>query len=714
MKSVVRIVIGLVLLVLVLLGALAAYLAFVFDANDYRERLGEMVTEQTGRRLTLSGELKLSVFPWLGFELGAVELGNAPGFSDRPFAALTAAEARLKLLPLLRNEIAVDRVVLKGLQLSLERRADGKTNWADLTGPRDTDAAGAADGTEAGSAGGAPAALAVGGIDIQDAVIRWEDESSNVRHTLSDVDIRSGQIAPGVPFDLDLAASFAASAPAVQGRFTVNGKASLDLAARRYALAGLRAALKASGEGVPGGAVDAGLMADLSVDLAQGTVSVKGLSLKAYEVALTGALDGTGLPDAPVLQGPVVLEGLNPRQLLDRLKIEAPRTANPERLKRAALKARLQVSPTRIALDELAATLDDSKLGGRVEVADLARKALRFELAVDALDVDSYLPPAPANGSAPPASAPAAPGADGKAAAAPSLDGLRALDAAGRLRIGKLKAGGVQASEIDIGVKAAGGRLVLSPKGGLYGGQFDSELALDARPNPPAVAITGGLSDVQIGPMLRDLTAKPERLTGRARIDFKLKGTGLAAPALKQTLAGTVALNVRDGAVKGVNIAQFLREAQAALTGQKADSASGPAQTDFSDLNATVVLGGGVARNDDLAMRSPLLRVGGEGAVDLVRESIDYRISAAVVGTLTGQGGKSLDQVRGVTVPVRVGGSFSEPTYALDTEALLAGAVKGRLEQEKAVVKEKVEAAREKAKDQLKEELKKGLGGLFR
>ncbi|WP_323001248.1 AsmA family protein [Denitromonas sp.] len=108
MKSVLRIVLGLGLLVLVSLGALAAYLAFVFDANDYRERLSEAVAEQTGRRLTLSGELKLSVFPWLGIELGAAELGNAPGFSDRPFAALTAAEARVKLLPLLRKEIAVE------------------------------------------------------------------------------------------------------------------------------------------------------------------------------------------------------------------------------------------------------------------------------------------------------------------------------------------------------------------------------------------------------------------------------------------------------------------------------------------------------------------------------------------------------------------------------------------------------------------------------
>ena len=71
-----------------------------------------------------------------------------------------------------------------------------------------------------------------------------------------------------------------------------------------------------------------------------------------------------------------------------------------------------------------------------------------------------------------------------------------------------------------------------------------------------------------------------------------------------------------------------------------------------------------------------------------------------------------------MTVPVRVSGSFSEPTYTLDAEALMSGAVKVRIEAEKAKVKEKVKAkvdeAREDAKGKIQDELKKGLGGLFK
>ncbi|MBT0963499.1 AsmA family protein [Denitromonas iodatirespirans] len=704
MKPVLRIAAGLTVLVLVVLAALAAYLSLFFDANDYRERLSALVAERTGRQLTLSGELKLSVFPWLGFELGAAELGNAKGFSDRPFAALTAAEARVKLLPLLRQEVAIDRVVLKGLQLSLERRADGTTNWADLTGaPKDErpDRAGPGEG-----AGQAPAGLVVGGVDIQDAVVRWDDAVNDTRHALSDVDLTIGAVVPGQPFDIDLGASFSTNAPAMQGRFSMRGSATVDMAEKRYSLLGLRGALKANGEGVPGGAVDAALMADVAADLAQGTLSIKGLSLKAYELSLTGALEGTGLPEAMVLKGPVALDGFNPREVLARLKIEAPRTANPERLKRAALKGMLTLTPTRIALDDLAASLDDSKLTGRVEVADLSRRALRFELSLDALDADSYLPPAAANGAAPAPSAAGASKAPSAAAPGPA-EGLRELDAVGRFQVGTLKLNGLQLSAIDVGLKAAGGRLDVTTKGALYGGGLDSRVRVDARPKTPQLDMSGGVRDVQIGPLLRDLTAKPERLSGRAQLAFDLTGAGLDAPSLKRTLSGTTTLTVLDGALKGVNIAQLLREAQARLTGKAADSASGPSQTDFSDLKATLRHGGGLVRNDDLLMRSPLLRVGGAGAADLVRETIDYRIDAAVVGTLTGQGGKSLDKLHGVTVPVLVSGSFAEPKYALDVEALLAQAAKG-------AVKEQVETVREKAKDRLKEELKKGLGGLLR
>lgn len=698
MKTILRIVLGVVALLVLLVVALGGYLAFVFDPNDYRERLAGLVSEQTGRQLKLSGELELSVFPWLGFKMGHAELGNAPGFSQRPFVALQSAEARVKLMPLLTKEVAVDRVVLKGLQLSLERRADGRSNWDDL-------GAGRADGggqrTQGSGTGSGAAALGIGGVVVEDAVVVWDDARAGVSHTLNDIDIEIGAIAPGQPVDFEIAASFAATSPAVEGRFNVSGNAALDVAAQRYEVSGLLASLKARGN-VPGGALEATLSADVGVDLGRGTAQVDTLSLKTYGVALTGSLQGTGVPAAPAFKGELTLEGFSPRALMVRLGLPEPRTANADRLKHATARMNVDASGKRIALERLAATLDDSTLSGRVEIADVARQALRFDLSLDTLDVDSYLPPPAPQGSAAAAGGPA-PGGAGDGAAPPSVEGLRGLDAAGRMRVGALRIAGLQVRAIDVGIKAAGGRLDLTPQADLYEGKLDSRLSLDARARTPRVAASGAVSDVRIGLLLRDLTGQPEKLTGRARVGFDLNGAGLTAAQLKPSLAGTVKLEAHDGAIKGINVARYLREAQAKLSGKPVPEENEPNQTDFSDLSATLKLGGGIVSNDDLLLRSPLLRVGGDGTADLVRERIDYRIRASLVGTLTGQGGKSLDQVKRVTVPIKVTGSFSEPKYALDVDALLSGAAK-----------EKVDAAREKARDKIEEKLEKGLRGLFK
>lgn len=713
MKTVIRVLIGVVVLAIVAVAALSAYFAFVFDPNDYRDRLAETVEQQTGRKLTLSGDIELSVFPWLGLKLGAAELGNAPGFSERPFASLSAAEARVKLAPLLGGEVAIDRVTLHGLQLSLERNKAGETNWADLIGEDTPHGAGEAADERAGE--GAPVSLAVGGIDVQNASIRWSDAQNGREDVISDVAVVTGEILPGAPFDLDAGVSFALAQPAANGRATLVGRVTLDLAAQRYRIEDLRATVKADGAGLPGGSIDAGLMAGVDADLQAGTVSVDRLALTAYQVQMIGALKATSVTDTPAVDGTLEIAGLDPRVLMEALGLRAPATANPEQLKRASFKARVSGTPSRVALDDIVATLDDSKINGSLALADLEKSAVRFDLTIDKIDVDSYLPPA--GESAAPDAASAKDSKNGETTAASPLD-LRGLDVAGQLKIGALKVHGMDASAIDVGVKLAGGRLEVMPKASLYGGRLDATTVLEARGAPTGLSVNGSLTDVQLGEVLRAVSGKPEKLTGRARVSAKLRGTGLDADSLKKTLAGTVDLKVLDGALKGINIARFFREAEARLSGTPVEAVSGAEQTDFSDLAASLQLGGGVVRNDDLSMRSPLLRVGGEGSANLLSESIDYLVKATLVGTLTGQGGKSLDQVRDITVPVRVSGTFSDPKYTLDAEALLSGAVKGRLDAEKAKVEEKVKAkvdeAREDAKGKIQEELKKGLGGLFK
>ena len=86
----------------------------------------------------------------------------------------------------------------------------------------------------------------------------------------------------------------------------------------------------------------------------------------------------------------------------------------------------------RITLDPLNLGLDETKLKGNLSVENFAAPAIRFNLKVDAIDADRYLPPAK-DGDAQPAATP------GAAAMLVPVDTLRGLDVDGVLEVGRLK-----------------------------------------------------------------------------------------------------------------------------------------------------------------------------------------------------------------------------------------------------------------------------------
>ena len=123
---------GLVLAVVLLVAAAAVIIPLVVDPNDFKEEIVEQVKQATGRDLSIEGDIELSVFPWLGVELGSLALSQPEGFGDEPFAAVEHAQVRAKLMPLLEKRLEVDTVQLKGLRLSLIRNQQGMGNWEDL------------------------------------------------------------------------------------------------------------------------------------------------------------------------------------------------------------------------------------------------------------------------------------------------------------------------------------------------------------------------------------------------------------------------------------------------------------------------------------------------------------------------------------------------------------------------------------------------------
>ena len=84
-------------------------------------------------------------------------------------------------------------------------------------------------------------------------------------------------------------------------------------------------------------------------------------------------------------------------------------------------------------------------------------------------------------------------------------------------------------------------------------------------------------------------------------------------------------------------------------------------KTDFTELKATFNVKNGVAHNNDLSMKSPLLRVGGEGDIDIGNDRLNYVLKATLVATTSGQGGKNATDLSGLTVPVKLTGALGAP-----------------------------------------------------
>ncbi len=334
-----------------------------------------------------------------------------------------------------------------------------------------------------------------------------------------------------------------------------------------------------------------------------------------------------------------------------------------------ALHGSYSLQPDSIGL-EFTARLDQSNIKGKLGMARTAQPSYRFELDIDRLDLDQYLASSQTKLQGAKQDQPAQdPAVD--------LSGLKGLNAQGQLHVGALQVQGLKLSTLKAQLKAAGGRAEISPhSASLYEGELSGALSLDGNAN--RIALKETFSNVSVGPLLRDL-ARQDRLEGKGNVALELTAAGATLSTMKRSLAGAAKVRLRDGAIKGIDIAELLRKARAAVGKQSAQAADGKESTGFSELAASFAIKNGVAHNEDLDIKSPLLRLGGSGDIDIGRSTISYLVKASVVATAKGQGGKGLDQLAGLTVPVKLGGPLDAMTYQVDYRAAAGDLAKSKV-----------------------------------
>jgi AsmA protein len=619
------------LLVLVI-AALLIVPRFV-DIQKYKPEIEKRVTEATGRPFTLGGDISLSLFPWVGVSLSDLHLGNPPDFKEKDFLSVKSFEVRVKLLPLLLKDIQVKRFVLEGPRIVLERNKKGRGNWEGIGKPSVDIPAEPSKKKEkppeAGPGEGLPIkALAVGEFAITGGDILWIDQVKGERKEISDVSLRLEKVSLDHPIPLAFSAK-------------VDGlPLSLD-----------------------------GKVGPIGKDPGKGTVPLE-LSLKAMK-QLDINLKGKITDPATLMQFDMALQisPFSPRKLIAALGQALPvKTSDPKVLNRLSLNAKVKGSPQTVSISDGTLDLDESKVIFSLKAMDFSRPDLSFDLKLDQIDMDRYLPPASEKSS------------EEKKTKAPASKGkvldyipLRRLVLDGSIRVEKLKAHGAKLQDIYLKLNGKNGRFHLNPLSlKLYEGGITAKGDLDVGQDTPKINMELQATGIQVQPLLKDFLQK-DFLAGTIKADAAVRMAGSEVEGIKRTLNGKGNLLFNDGAILGIDLAGMVRNVTA--TFGLAEKTTEKPRTDFSELRAPFTITNGVLDTRETSLVSPLLRVLVTGKADLVRETLDFRVQPKFVGTLKGQG--DTKKRTGIMVPVLVTGSFTAPKFRPDLRGMLKQGLEG-------------------------------------
>ena len=626
------------------------------NPNHYKGRIAAAVKESTGRELQLTGDIKLSVFPWIALELGPATLGNPEGFSEEPFLSFAHAAVRVKLLPLLRERLEIARVEIEGLDVRLRKNAEGRGNWQDAErSPPPVKADADHDAPRAWT----PFAR----FSVLHGRLSYEGT------TVENIHLETGSAAADQV--IPVRATFDANRGIPGEQISMNAQFNLSEDAQlvqwQIAAVNFSGTLTRPGSDRP---THWDLSAPvLQVNLTQQTLAVPAFTMSYAGAHVNGQVSATHILDDLSMTGSATLAPLVLREFAPRLGVTLPTTRDAKALSALSATTYFAYGADAVSLSNLALRLDDTQLQGHVQFHTGAKAAIEFDLTADQVDLDRYR--APQGATADP------PSADAAAGRSPTP-----LDARGSFRLKAAHFAGMDLSGLHITLVAEDNVIHLFPiEAQIDGGRYSGDITLDRRGAVPTLSIDEHLAGVDMARLLSG-SAQKGRLSGRATLNLKATARGATVDAFLKTLSGHLEANLADGALEGIDVGYEMGRAQALIDKSAPPPRDNTGRTPFEVFRTSAQIANGVAETHDLNIASSALKVTGQGSANLSSKAIDFKLLAAVATA----------PARSADIPLKVTGTYSAPTVRPDIEAV--------------------------AKDQLKQKLqdilkKNGLQGLF-
>ena len=606
---------GLIVLVIVALLLIPMFV----DVEKYKPQIEQTVTESTGRPFRLGGDLSLSLFPWAGVALSDVHLGNPSGFEEKDFVSVKSFEVRVKLLPLLSKQVEIKKFVLDSPRVVLIKGKDGEGNWEGLGKPPAPPAEKPKAPEEEKPSQLPIGSLVVGEFLVSDGSVLWIDRTTGTKKEIQDFRLELDNVSLEKPIQVALSATLDGRPVSLTGTVGPVGKEP--------------------GKGA------------MPIDL----------QMAAFE-EMNVEVEGT-IQDAasdPTFDLGLVVSPFSPRKLMAALEQPFPvATSDPKVLDAVALNAKRKGNARRVSITDGAMDLDDSKITFSLNAKEFDRPNLAFDLKVDTIDLDRYLPP---SGEEKPARDEKAQSAERKKT---NYVPLRRMILDGKIQIGNLKVKGVKVQNLEMKISGRNGLFRMDPLAlNMYEGSVAGKGTFDVRTDIPKHAASLDAKGIQVNPLLNTMLQK-DFLEGKflANLEITLKGDD--AQMMKQTLTGGGELVFTDGAIKGINLTDMAQNLKSAFGAERETE---KARTDFSELRVPFTASNGVVQTPGTTMVTPLMRLVATGKADLVQETMDFRVEPKAVATLKGKG--DAKERTGILVPILVSGSFASPKFRPDVKGI--------------------------------------------
>jgi AsmA protein len=603
---------GILVLVLAVLVGGGIYAAQqYFASGKIKQQIIAKVKEETGRDLTFDDPRFTLFFPSVGLRLMNVTFSNADWADKKPMMTLGEMELRLGLKELMNRQIDVTTFVLKAPVIRLETAADGRKNW-EFKGQGEKAPAG--EKTESASGSGADTMrdmkFRLKKFEIKDGQVVMVDHRTKTTQSLD------GLIASVTFPDLDSA-------------FQSDGSVSYNGRKFNYVV-----------------------NLDQPMELANGKSSKGDVSLKGdgFSFALRGKLAAEGT----LFAGNVDAEIAKLTEFASWLQGGKGEKLPFEKVK---FSSAASLTDSAVKLDNAKLGLDDIDASGDISASFGGKPSVKGTLAVGKLNLDRFtggnIETADGGGKK------AAPQKEEWDATPMDFSGLKSLNADLVLKTQGFSLKGVDVSPSTLTVAVKDGKLDFSSsEATLFGGKFTSKFSLNANNN--ASTFKFDMEGVDAKPVLTTF-ADFKKLDGKAYASVNVTSTGNSQKAIIGNLAGNGSVNFKNGSIEGIDLVSIAKMIQSRL----AEMDVGKGKTEFVDLGGTFTITKGVAHNEDLKMRGPLVQASGSGDIDLPAKFVKYR----VLPVLTASSG--VDNAKGIQVPVDIKGPFHNIKIKPDYKAVI-------------------------------------------